>query len=302
MLNETILTRDGLKLVRRRWRVTNPRGTVVLVHGIAEHSGRYHHVAAQLNEWGWSVESYDQRGHGMSEGRRGRLQRDDDLVQDLAAVVARVRTEQAAAVQGGTREAGPLLLMGHSLGGLVVGCYAADLLEPRSPTAPPDVDGVIMVSPALAVPMTWSRRLLMATMGRVAPDLCARTGFNPRTICRDPSVVESYKNDPLVHDRISPRLARFILEGGGYVRALADQWVKPTALLYAGADEIVDPRGTVQFADAAPAHVHVRRFGHMAHEILNEPDQVLVFHALHAWLEARFAQAMDGGQRTLNAA
>lgn len=288
MLNETIFTRDGLKLVRRHWRVAQARGTVVLVHGIAEHSGRYHHVAAQLNEWGWSVESYDQRGHGLSEGPRGRLRRDDDLVRDLAAVVAQVRSEQTQ---------GPLLLMGHSMGGLVVGCYAADLLEPRSPAAPVDVDGVIMISPALAVPMTWARRLLMATMGRVAPDLCARTGFNPKAICRDAAVVRAYKEDALVHDRISPRLARFILEGGGYVRALADQWAKPTALLYAGADDIVDPQGARRFADAAPAHVHTRCFSHMAHEILNEPDQVIVFHALHAWLEARFPQrsAQAGG-------
>ncbi|MGQ0598828.1 lysophospholipase [Aquabacterium sp.] len=293
MLNETILSRDGLKLVRRHWRVAQPRGTVVLVHGIAEHSGRYHHVAAQLNEWGWSVESYDQRGHGESEGPRGRLCRDDDLVQDLAAVVAQVRAEQAP---------GPLLLMGHSMGGLVVGCYGADLLEPRSPTAPPDVDGVIMISPALAVPMNWFRRLLMASMGRLAPDLCARTGFNPKAICRDAAVVRAYKSDPLVHDRISPRLARFILKGGGYVRALAGQWVKPTVLLYAGADEIVDPKGARQFADAAPAHVHTRCFPHMAHEILNEPDQVMVFHALHAWLEARFAPHLAYPGGSLNAA
>ena len=293
MLNEMILTRDGLKLVRRHWRVAQPRGTVVLVHGIAEHSGRYEHVAAQLNEWGWSVESYDQRGHGLSEGRRGSLNRDDDLVQDLATVVAQVRAE---------RPQGLLLLMGHSMGGLVVACYAADLLEPASPAAPTDVDGVIMTSPALAVPMNWFRRLLMATMGRVAPDLSARTGFNPKAICRDANVVRAYKDDPLVHDRISPRLARFILEGGGYVRALAGQWVKPTALLYAGADEIVDPRGASLFADAAPAQVHTRCFPHMAHEILNEPDQVMAFHALHAWLEARFArQAVHAGD-SLNAA
>lgn len=293
MLNETILTRDGVKLVRRHWRVAQPRGTVVLVHGIAEHSGRYHHVAAQLNEWGWSVECYDQRGHGLSEGPRGRLNRDDDLVQDLAAVVAQVRAEQPQ---------GLLLLMGHSMGGLVVGCYAADLLEPRSSAAPMDVDGVVMISPALAVPMTWFRRLLMATMGRVAPDLCARTGFNPKAICRDAAVVRAYRDDPLVHDRISPRLARFILEGGGYVRALADQWAKPTALLYAGADDIVDPQGARQFADAAPAQVQTRCFPHMAHEILNEPDQVMVFHALHAWLETRFARSAKPAGDRLNAA
>lgn len=280
---DMIETRDGLKLVRRRWPVADARGTVVLVHGIAEHSGRYEHVAQHLNEWGWNVESYDQRGHGLSQGARGRLNQDDDLVHDLARVVAQVRDEQACAQ-------GPLVLMGHSMGGLVVGCYSADLLEPRSPAEHPDVDAVVMISPALAIEVNWAQQLLMSSLGRLLPDLCVRTGFNPRAICRDPAVVQAYKDDELVHDRISPRLARFIVEGGGYVRALASQWNKPTLLMYAGADEIVSPSGSEQFEDAAPPLVHARRFHHMAHELLNEPEQLRVLHALRAWLEERFSR------------
>lgn len=290
---DTISTRDGLQLARQHWPVANARGTVVLVHGIAEHVGRYHHVAAQLNEWGWHVESYDQRGHGHSQGPRGGLRRDDDLVHDLASVVAQVRAE---------RPAGPLVLMGHSMGGLVVGCYAADLLEPRSPANHTDVDGVVMVSPALEIPLNLGHRLLMGTVGRLLPDWCVRTGFDPKAVCRDPAVVEAYRNDPLVHDRISARLGRFIVEGGGYVRALAGQWAKPTLLMYAGADEIVAPRGSAEFADGAPACVHAQCFHHMAHEILNEPDQVLGFHALRVWFEERFSRQVIQFPRKLDAA
>ena len=281
MLNDSIPTRDGLMLARRRWRVAMSRGTVVLVHGIAEHSGRYAHVAAQLNEWGWSVVAYDHRGHGHSEGARGALRRDDDLVHDLAAVVAAVRAEQPE---------GPLLLLGHSMGGLVAACYVADLLEPRSPAGLTEVDGLILSSPALQVDLSVGQRLLMSSMARLLPDVQVRTGFDPKAICRDPAVVQAYKDDALVHDRISGRLGRFIVEGGGYVRALASQWVKPTLLLYAGADQIVSPAGSAQFADRAPPFVHAQCFGHMAHEILNEPDQVQVFHALRAWLDTRFAR------------
>ena len=263
--------------------MSDPRGKVVLVHGIAEHSGRYEHVAAQLNAWGWSVEGYDHRGHGLSDGPRGGLHRDDDLVADLGVVVATVRAEQPEL---------PLLLLGHSMGGLVVGCYVADLLEPCSPSAYADVDGIIMTSPALNVEgsIPSLARLAMATIGRVLPDMQLLTGFDPRAVCNDAQVVQAYRNDPLVHDCISPRLARFIIEGGGYVRELVSQWVKPTLLLYSGADRIVQPGGNAEFARWSPPVVHAQCFEHMAHEILNEPDQVQVFHAMRVWLNERFSR------------
>ncbi|TAK93255.1 MAG: alpha/beta hydrolase [Aquabacterium sp.] len=292
-LNQTILTRDGLRLTRRQWLVSQPRGTVVLAHGIAEHSGRYEHVAAQLNGWGWSVQSYDHRGHGRSEGACGALCRDDDLVHDLAAVMAAVRAEQPEL---------PLLLMGHSMGGLVAACYVADLLEPRSPAGFTDVDGLILSSPALEVNLGLGQKLLMSSLARLLPDLLVRTGFDPKAICRDPAVVQAYKQDPLVHDRISGRLGRFIVEGGGYVRALAEQWIKPTLLMYAGSDEIVSPQGSVQFAQKASSVVQSQCFAHMAHEILNEPDQAQVFHAMRLWLDDRFAREAPYGLRSLDAA
>lgn len=292
-LNQTIQTRDGLKLARRQWPVSQPRGVVVLAHGIAEHSGRYEHVAAQLNGWGWSVESYDHRGHGRSEGARGALRRDDDLVHDLAAVIAIVRAEQPDL---------PVLLMGHSMGGLVAACYVADLLEPTSPAGFTDVDGLILSSPALAVELSFGQKLLMSSLARMLPDLLVSTGFDPKGICRDPAVVQAYKDDPQVHERISGRLGRFIVEGGGHVRALAPRWVKPTLLMYAGSDEIVSPRGAVQFAEMAPAVVQSQCFAHMAHEILNEPDQAQVFHAMRLWLDDRFARELPYGMRSLDAA
>lgn len=296
MSMETIQTRDGLKLARRRWPVPDARGAVVLVHGIAEHSGRYQHVAAQLNAWGWSVEGYDHRGHGLSEGLPGGLHRDDDLVADLAVVVATVRAEQ-----GDSR---PLLLLGHSMGGLVVGCYAADLLAPASPAGYTNVDGVIMTSPALNVAgsIPLIARLAMATIGRVWPDLRFHTGFDPRAVCNDPDVVHDYRQDPMVHDFISARLARFIIEGGGYVRALAAQWAKPTLLLYAGSDRIVQADGSAEFAQFAPPVVHAQCFQHMAHEILNEPDQVQVFHAMRVWLDERFSRQWAHFRRKADAA
>lgn len=283
-LEPTVSTRDGLTLQRRCWPVDRARGTLLLVHGIAEHSGRYEHVARHLNLLGWRVESYDQRGHGLSQGEPGRLVQDDDLLHDLDAVVRVVRHEQPDA---------PLVLMGHSLGGLVVSAYVAGFNGmPPSPSVDL-VDALVVVSPPYKVAPSFFQHLLLQTLARWVPDMCVSTRFDPVAISRDPEVVKAYQDDPLVHDRISGRLARFIVNGGAQVLAKAPQWRMPTLLLYAGADRIASPDGSAQFARTAPSElVRARVFSHMAHEVLNEPDRAKVLDELHLWLDAQLPRKL----------
>ncbi|HJV95044.1 MAG TPA: alpha/beta fold hydrolase, partial [Albitalea sp.] len=116
-MTDTLTTADGLALHLRHWPVAGPaRGTVLIVHGLGEHIGRYAHVAERLNGWGWSVVGFDHRGHGRSAGALGRLNRDDDLLRDLALVIDAVRAHAT----------GPLVLLGHSLGGLVAARFVAE--------------------------------------------------------------------------------------------------------------------------------------------------------------------------------
>jgi alpha-beta hydrolase superfamily lysophospholipase len=120
----------------------------------------------------------------------------------------------------------------------------------------------------------------------VTPNLAVGNGLKPEGISRDPAVVAAYVADPLVHDRIAPRLARFIVDGGDTVRALAPRWTVPTLLLYAGSDRIVAPGGSAAFAAAAPADVittHV--FPALFHEIFNEPEREQVLSVLGDWLD-----------------
>ena len=95
-MGRTIQTRDGMALVRRDWPSADARGTIVIVHGLGEHIGRYAHVAARLNANRWSVVGYDQRGDGASPGERGRIAAQDDLLVDLAAIIDAVRAEAPA--------------------------------------------------------------------------------------------------------------------------------------------------------------------------------------------------------------
>jgi alpha-beta hydrolase superfamily lysophospholipase len=275
-MGRTFQTRDGMALVRRDWPSADARGTIVIVHGLGEHIGRYAHVAARLNANRWSVVGYDQRGHGASPGERGRIAAHDDLLADLAALVDDVRAEAS----------GPLVLLGHSLGGLVVARFVAGALESPPPPWQRDVDALVLSSPALDIGMTGAKRAVLATLETLTPNLGIGNGLDATGISRDAAVVAAYRADPLVHDRIAPRLVRFLADAGPVVRGLAPRWRVPTLLLYAGSDRLVVPAGSAAFAAAAPAAiVTARPFASLFHEIFNEPEQNEVLSVLTAWLD-----------------
>ena len=278
-MDRTLTMLDGLKLHVRAWPRAAARGTVIIVHGLGEHIGRHAHVADRLNAWGWRVVGYDHRGHGASAGARGRLTRADDLLIDLAQVIDAVRAEHPAE---------PLLLLGHSMGGVVAARFVAEGLVPGASWYRP-VDGLVLSSPALAAETSAGQKLLLALLAPTLPNLALSNGLEPGWVSRDLGVVQAYIDDPLNHDRISLRLARFILDAGAVVRSRAASWAVPTLLMYAGSDRCVAPAGSTAFAAAAPAAVTtVREFGPMYHEIFNEPEQGEVFAALDGWL-ARFS-------------
>lgn len=267
---------DGDNLAVQDWPLApgKPlRGVVLLVHGLGEHAGRYDHVARQLNDWGFAVRGYDQYGHGESGGPRGGLPTDSRLLDDLADMVdsTRVRMERNT----------PLILLGHSLGGLVAARFVSLGVRP--------VQALIMSSPALDPGLNFVQKLLLALLPKIAPNLRVGNGLDASLISHDPAVVAAYQSDKLVHDRISGRLARFIADGGPATLALAGNWKVPTLLLYAGADKLVNPAGSRAFATAAPEQVvSAHCFETLYHEIFNELKPEPVFAELKKWLDARF--------------
>ena len=268
---------DGTNLVVVDWPLSKApvRGVVLIVHGLGEHAWRYDHVAEQLNEWGFAVRAYDQYGHGESMGPRGALPSADRLLSDLAEVIDESRFRMS--------ESTPLIVLGHSMGGLVAGRFVSLGLRP--------VQGLVLSSPALDPGLNALQRMLLAVLPRIAPDLRIGNGLNADFISHDPAVVAAYKADPLVHDRISARLAAFIAETGPVTIAAAPSWTVPTLLLYAGDDKLVNPAGSRAFAAAAPQPmVSTHCFDGMYHEIFNEtaPQRALVFAELKRWLDARF--------------
>ena len=270
---------DGDNLALHDWPLPEgalPRGMVVLVHGLGEHMGRYEKVARHLNDWGFAVRGYDQYGHGESGGPRGGLPSSTRLLDDLADVVDSTRAHM-----GRQTPSIPLILLGHSLGGLVVGRFVSLNMRP--------VDALVMSSPALDPGLNGFQKLLLATLPKIAPNLRVGNGLDVQFTSHDPAMVAAYRADPLVHDRISARLALFIAEAGPATLAQAPRWCVPTLLMYAGQDKLVNRAGSRAFATASPKQVLTSNcFEGLYHELFNEQAPEPVFAMLKDWLDQRF--------------
>jgi alpha-beta hydrolase superfamily lysophospholipase len=267
--------RDGLNLAVYDWALSmrqRPRAVVLIVHGLGEHAWRYDPLAERLNSWGFWVRAYDQRGHGESAGGQGALPYDDALLDDLAEVLEDTRSRIAHPWSC------PLILLGHSMGGLVASTFVRRAMAP--------VDALVLSSPALATGLGAVMRGLIALLYRFAPNLALSNGLDASKISHSPAVVEAYRKDRLVHDRITARLAHFIDSNGPRVVASAPAWRVPTLLMYAGADKLVAPAGSRAFATAAPRErVTSQCFEGLYHEIFNEADPAPVLEALKVWLD-----------------
>lgn len=272
----TFIASDGDNIVMQDWPLSEDlplRGVIVLVHGLGEHAGRYDKLAQQLNAWGFAVRGYDQYGHGESGGVRGALPDERRLIDDLADILDSTRARMHRGL--------PLIVLGHSMGGLVAARLVALRLRP--------LDGLILSSPAFDTGVGAFRKWLISVAMELAPNLRTSNGVKPHLLSHDPAVVARYVGDPLVHKYISIRLADFLVHTGAKVIARAAKWETPTLLLYAGDDRVLNPEGSRQFAAAAPPGVVTsERFDGLYHEIFNESSADPVYASLQRWLDQRF--------------
>jgi alpha-beta hydrolase superfamily lysophospholipase len=246
------------------------RGSVVLMHGLGEHCGRYQHLAGFFNECGLSVRCFDHRGHGRSEGRRGDVINGDPMLQDAEIVI-----EDFTA-----RYAEPPFLFGHSMGGLFAARYALTRLSP--------LRGLILSSPALGLRLSAMEHRLLAVAEKLFPWLGLPNGLDAKYLSHNPEVVAYYRADPLVHNKISARLLRSMLSSIAYCQAHAAEMSIPTLMLVGGDDHAVDPAGTLKFsAELPPQLAQLRVYDCLYHEIFNELDASQVFDDMRAWLEVQ---------------
>ena len=266
--------RDGTELLLRTWlpdaqRFPDPLGTVLLVHGLAEHSGRYGHVAAALCALGLRVRAYDQRGHGASGGPRMVVPHVDAYLDDLAEIY------DAALRQWNELP----IVLGHSMGGLVAARFATARVRP--------IRALILSSPALALKLSNTMLTLHRVLLALAPRLRVPNPIDARLLSHDPEEVRAYRTDPLVQGTISASVLEWFIRGMARAQADAPQLQAPMLMLVAGADRVVDPQGSRAFHDHAPPDLRdMVWFDTGYHEIFNEaqPLRGEVLAALTDWL------------------
>lgn len=266
---------DGQRLhVRRSLPATAPRASVLLVHGFAEHAGRYAHVAEALCARGLALQSFDLRSHGRSSGQpRVHLPELEPVIDDV-----RLQLESARAAAPGR----PLFVYGHSLG-----AFLALITLLRHPQA---ADGFVCSAIPLDADRTVARPLLWlaALLGAVAPRL-PLVPVALEAISRDAEVVWAYREDPLVHamKMRAGTCARLNAALRG-VRARLGELRLPLLALHGGADRIAPPSGSQRLHDAAAsADKTLRIYPGLWHEVHNEPEKAQVLADLGDWLVER---------------
>ena len=271
---------DGCRLFWRGWFPVPPvRGQAVLVHGANEHSGRYEHVAAWLVGLGFEVRALDLRGHGRSAGLRGHVDRFEQYLEDLERLVE--SRESKAGGAGGPGGGPGILLIGHSMGGLIAFAYAA--------WRPERVGALVVSAPWFGLRMRLSAldRLLAPVGARLVPRLRRPAGIEPGHLSRDPRVARAYRDDPLVGTTVTARWFVECSRTAARARTqLAGQMRIPVLFLQGDADRIVDPGTTRAVFEAVPHPCKaLRRYPEGYHELFNDLDQGRVLADVEAWLE-----------------
>ncbi len=267
---------DGIKIFYRQYQAESERARMVLSHGVGEHSGRYGNVIERVLPKGFSVWAPDHRGHGQSGGKRGHVLNFVQYLTDLRLTVELAKKDMPGEM--------PCFLLGHSMGGLIALYFAQHY--------PELIDGVVASSPCLGmvIEIPAAKKVLGSFMSYVWPGMTMGSGLDATKISRDENVVSAYKNDPLVHDRVSARFFTELLDAMESVNQQASALNVPVLMQVAGEDYLVNADSSKHFFEKLTLQdktLHV--YDDMYHEIYNAPEdqKERVLDDLETWLEKR---------------
>ena len=249
-----------------------PRAVLLIVHGLAEHSGRYGNVVNHFVPLGYAVYGIDHFGHGKSVGRRVYVNRFNDYTNTLKVYFDMIREWQPDK---------PIFLVGHSMGGLIGAVY---LLDHQSELA-----GAVLSGPAVKIPNHVTPAMLV--LGKILSALIPRFGLlalEADGVCRDPAVVQAYVSDPLVHrGKATARLAAEMLKAMQTISGQAARITLPILIVQGSADRLVNPAGArMLYNMVSSADKEIRIYDGFYHEVFNEPEHDKVLRDVEIWLEA----------------
>ena len=260
---------DGIDLFLSQSNVNDPKAVFVIVHGLCEHSGRYDYVASRLNDWGYSVYRFDNRGHGRSGGKPAFVDDFQNFIDDAETVVGTAIKENPNV---------PLFMLGHSMGGFITACYGVKY--------PGRLSGqVLSAPPVIILPALQGLESFDFNATPLAPIPNSLTNL----ISRDPEVVKAYTDDPLVHKEFTTKLmGELFIRGGKWIMDNMGAYRYPCIILHGGSDQIVPPDASRYFYDhIASIDKQIKIYDGLFHEILNEPEKDMVLEDIHTWIEGR---------------
>lgn len=265
-------THDGLTVYAQGWEpdIRPSKAVVCLVHGLGEHSGRYSHVADAFCKQGYALFGADTRGHGRSAGARGHFPSIEAVMKDIDQLL-----EEAKKVYPEI----PLLLYGHSLGGILVLHYG---LKRR-----PAIKGVIATSSGLRTALEKQPLKIIAAkvLGAIIPKVSLPSGLDVNAISHDENVIENYKNDPLNHGLVSLGFGKIMLATTKWTLEHSSEFPIPLLMLHGKSDAIAYPSGSNEFAAPLREKCKLVLFDNGYHELHNEPEKSQVFKTMMDWMD-----------------
>lgn len=264
---------DATQRYQQSWHPENPKASVLIVHGYAEHSGRYADVAIHLAQQGFAVYTCDLLGHGHSAGDPGFVTSFSQYLTDLEIFLAAVRGESAQ----------PLFLLGHSMGGTIAALLALQL-EQQHRTL---LQGLILSAPFLKVQLASLLIYPLSVLGQALPKL-PTIRLDSDAISRDREIVQRYRTDPLVyHNRLPLQTVVAILRATQQIQAR--QMISlPLLILHGTADRLAAVEDSQRFYQQAQSpDKTLNRYQGLYHEVLNEPEKAQVLTDLTTWLNHR---------------
>ncbi len=277
---------DGVPLFGRLWPAQQGRGGLLIAHGLGEHQGRYQHVVERLAPaLGLSALGFDFRGHGRSPGRRGSVAHYQDLIDDLAAAAAFLRSHV-----GG----GPLWILGHSQGALL----ATEVVR----TNPGLAAGLILSSPSfqVVIPVPAWKRALAEALRKVAPTWAISGKVPPAWLSTVEGYAQGRAGDPLVHPMICANIYFGMKSLGTALLSSAGELTPPVLIVMGGRERIVSLAAARTFCDRLGSRDRTfREFNNSAHEPLNDVESDAVLGQIEDWIRARIGQAGENAEAVL---
>lgn len=275
-ITDTFIGRADVPIFYQKWLPAEGvrRGSVVIVHGLGEHSGRYTNIVRRLLPEGYALYAADHHGFGQSGGTRGHVDHFTDYLPDLKHIVTMARQEQ---------EGKPIALLGHSMGGLITLLYALHY--------PQTVDGLVVSAPALLAKPNQLLVFFMRVVNRFHPTFALRRPGDGSGISRDPEEVRRFVEDPLFVGKSSARWAVEILATQPDVKNRASEISLPILMIQGLADVVVVPEATIEFfQNVGSADKTLLTYEGYFHELHNDLGKEKPLDDVAQWLNARILE------------